>query len=428
MKNSADNGSRKQVVTTPARRTIAHVLLPMVAGIAATRRGLMHFVHQAGLVALNEVLEADVERLAGPKGKHAVGRTHNRWGSTHGSLSLGGRRVSLKRPRVRSTDGLEAPLGAWDELAQVDPMPERVVEQILLGVSTRGYERSLEPLPPTVPTRGTSKSAVGRQLVARTIEKAREYLARKLNDVNLVALFLDGIEVAGHTVVVALGVALDGAKVPLGLWVGSTENHQLCTALLHDLIERGLRLDERVLCVIDGGKGIRKALEDVLGERAVIQRCQLHKLRNVLSYLPDARHPYVRQAMREAYRSESATLARKRLQQLVSWLESNGEEAAAASLREGMEETLTVLKLGLGRTLTRSFSTTNAIENMNSTIRRVVRNVKRWRGAPMAKRWVALGIAEAHKKFRRIKGHREMPVLVTALRRGEGVDSTKEVA
>jgi transposase-like protein len=422
MKTKAENGSKKQVGA--ARRGVVRLLLPMIAGIAATRRGLMHFVHEAGIAALDEVLEADVERLAGPKGKHVAGRTHHRWGSTHGSLTFGGRRVTLKRPRVRSTDGEEAALAAWDELAAVDPMSERVVEQVLLGVSTRGYEASLEPLPEAVPTRGTSKSAVGRQLITRTIAKAREFLTRKLDEVALVALFLDGLEVAGNTVV----VALDGTKVPLGLWVGSTENHQLCTALLHDLLERGLRIDERILCVIDGGKGIRKALGDVLGERAVIQRCQLHKLRNVLSHVPDARHPYVRNAMREAYRSESATLARKRLQQLVSWLENNGEDAAAASLREGMEETLTVLKFGLGRTLTRTFSTTNAIENLNSTIRRVARNVKRWRGAPMAKRWVALGIAEAHKKFRRIKGHREMPVLVTSLRRGEGVDSNQEVA
>ena len=202
----------------------------------------------------------------------------------------------------------------------------------------------------------------------------------------------------------------------MGLWLGSTENSRLCTAMLHNLLERGLRIDERILCGIDGGKGIRKALLDVLGDLAVIQRCQVHKLRNLQSHLPKNRYAYVRQTMTQAYKSKSADKARKRLQALVTWLDRNGYDEAAGSLREGMEETLTVLKLGLPELLRKSLATTNAIENLIGTIRRVSRNVKRWKSPSMIRRWSALGVVTAERKFRRIKGYRYMSDLVHALR------------
>ena len=185
---------------------------------------------------------------------------------------------------------------------------------------------------------------------------------------------------------------------------------------MQDLLERGLRVDESILCVVDGGKGIRKALVDVLGDLAVIQRCQIHKLRNLRSYLPKSRHAYVLQTMKEAYKSKSADKARKKLRALVSWLERNGYDEAAGSLREGMEETLTVVKLALPESLRKSLATTNSIENLNGTIRRVSRNVKRWKSPSMIRRWTALGVVTAEKKFRRIKGYRHMGALVQALR------------
>ena len=227
---------------------------------------------------------------------------------------------------------------------------------------------------------------------------------------------MDGLEVAGETVVVIIGITIDGRKVPLGIWLGSTENATVCTALLQNLLERGLRIDESILCVIDGGKGIRKALIDVFGDLAVIKRCQVHKLRNLRSYLPKSRHAYVLQTMKQAYKSKSAKKARKRLQALVSWLERNGYDEAARSLSEGMEETLTVLKLALPELLRKFLATTNAIENLNGTIRRVSRNVKRWKSPSMIRRWTALGVVTAEKKFRRIKGYRHMGALVHALR------------
>jgi len=222
-------------------------------------------------------------------------------------------------------------------------------------------------------------------------------------------------EFGGHAVLVALGVTIDGTKTPLGIWAGSTENTTVVTELLSNLVTRGLRVEQSMLFVIDGGKASRKALRDVFGDRAVVQRCQVHKARNVRDHLPEARRAYVARQVRDAYDSATAATAKKKLNQLASWLDSNGHDDAAASLREGLDETLTVMRLGLTGTLRRTFATTNAIENMNGSLRRVARNVKRWKDEAMIRRWVALGIAEAQKGFRRVKGYLQMPSLVAAL-------------
>jgi len=370
---------------------------------------------------LEETFRADAEMLVGPKGRHQEERQLNHWGTVAAELTFGGRRIRVKRARVRRRGGRgkggEVALPLFEQFSTVDPLPDRVMEQVLLGVATRGYSGSLEALPDSIAVRGTSKSAASRHVVAKTRARLRDFTMRRLDgdNMDLVALFLDGIEVAEHAVVVALGVTVDGTKVPLGLWQGSTENSALCVALLQNLVERGLKFDQKLLCVVDGGKGIRSALGKVLGDAAVIQRCQVHKRRNVMDQLPDGKSVYAGRLMSEAYKTVTADTARKRLKQLVSWLESNGEPGAAASLREGLEETLTVHKLGLPATLRRTIATTNPVENMNGTIRRVARNVKRWR-PKMVLRWTALGVQEAGRRFRRIKGHSDIPVLVRALR------------
>ncbi len=228
-------------------------------------------------------------------------------------------------------------------------MSERVVEQIALGVSTRGYERSLEPVDESIETRGASKSNASRALIDATTEKLAQFVSRKLDDVDLVAMFIDGIEFAGHSVLIALGVTIDGTKTPLGIWAGSTENTIVVTELLSNLVARGLRVEHSMLFVIDGGKAIRKALRDVFGDRAIVQRCQVHKARNVRDHLPEARRAYVAKQMRDAYDSTTAATAKKKLMQLASWLDSNGEDGAAASLREGLDETLTVMRLESSR-------------------------------------------------------------------------------
>jgi transposase-like protein len=290
-----------------------------------------------------------------------------------------------------------------------------MMQQLLAGVSTRQYEASLEARPSGWRTRGSSKSAVSRTVVRRTRQRLQEQLTRRLEGLEVVALFMDGVVVAQQTVIVVLGITRAGGKVPLGLRLGSTENAVVCTELLQDLLARGLALEGRVLCVIDGGKGLRKALGDVLGDAAVIQRCQLHKGRNLAALVPKTRQAYVRAALRRAYQAASAPAARRQLMALATWLERNGHADAAASVREGLEETLTVLKLGLPPTLRRFFATTNCIENLIGTLRHVTRNIKRWRDGDMRRRWIGLGLLRAAERFRRIKRHGELGALVTAL-------------
>ena len=412
----------------PVAMTVAmqQLMLPLLLAMDATKRGLLAFVQQMGMVALAELLAFEAAEIAGPKGKHLRGRTHHHWGTSSTPLCFGGRNVSVEYPRVRRRGkggGGEVTLPSIDTLRESDPLSARVAEQIVLGVSTRGYERSLEPIIESIEAHGASKSNASRALIENTAEKLAAFVSRKLDDVDLVAMFIDGIEFAGHAVIIALGVTIDGTKTPLGIWAGSTENAVVATELLQNLISRGLRVDDAMLFVIDGGKAIRKALRDVFGDRAIVQRCQVHKARNVRGHLSESRRPYVAKQMRDTYASTNATTAKKKLLQLASWLESNGEDSAAASLREGLDETLTVLKLGLPKTLCRSFSTTNAIENMNGSLRRLARNVKRWRDESMIRRWVALGVVEAAKRFRRVKGHKNMPSLGAALR-----SNTKSVA
>lgn len=409
----ADAGRLHDVFTVDHLRQL---LLPLVTGAADTRRGLMQWSHVLGAEALKAIFLDDAVRIAGPLKKHQAVRMHNHWGWTPTALEFGGRRISVKRPRVRRRGGGEVMLPTVRHLQSFDPLSETVLNQILLGVSTRGYDASIPPPPPGSRSRGTSRSAISRQLVRGMSTRMRADLAKSLDGVKLIAMMVDGIGIGDHTVVVALGVTPDGTKIPLGLWQGSTENSTICTELLQNLISRGLKVEESLLCVIDGGKGIRKALQDVFGDLAIIQRCQIHKRRNVRDHLPKNRQASVDRQLREAYASATAVLARKRLKQLISWLERNGEDGAAGSLREGMEETLTILKLDLPPVLRSFFATTNAIENLMGIIRKTTRNVKRWRSPKMAKRWVAVAICQARSSFRRIKGHKNLPVLVANLR------------
>ena len=251
MKRRAENRQGTQVAgVVPGVEKVRQLLLGMVAGMSAAKQDLMQWVQELGLAALQEVFEADALAIAGSKGEHRPDRTHHRWGTTGTELPFGGRRIKVRRPRVRSKSGQEVSLPSVERFQAEDPLAERVVNQILLGVSTRGYGASLETPPPGLSSRGTSKSAASRHLVERMGSKMREYFSRRLEDVNLLVLMLDGIEVAQQTVVVALGISEDGTKQPLGLWQGSTENAAICTSLLQDLISRGLKLDGKVLCVI----------------------------------------------------------------------------------------------------------------------------------------------------------------------------------
>ena len=414
MTKRTERGQRRQA-ENEAGRGLAPLVEPMLAGMATTRQHLLAWVHAQGLAALDELFCEEAVALAGPKGRHQPQRTHHHWGTAATELTFGGRRLQVRRPRVRQTAGGEATLPSVAAFRDRDPLTARMMQQLLAGVSTRQYEASLEAPPSGRRSRGSSKSAVSRTVVRRTRQRLHEYLTRRLEGLEVVALFMDGVVVAGQTVIVALAITRDGGKVPVGLRLGSTENAVLCTELLQDLLARGLSLEGRVLWVIDGGKGLRKALGDVFGDAAVIQRCQLHKARNLDALVPKARQAYVRASLRRAYRAASAATARRQLTALATWLERNGHADAAASVREGLEDTLTVLKLGLPPTLRRFFATTNCIENLIGTLRHVTRHIKRWRDGDMRRRWIGLGLLRAAERFRRIKRHGELGVLVTAL-------------
>jgi putative transposase len=414
MTKRTERGQRRQA-ENGAGPTLAHLVEPMLAGMSTTRQHLLAWVHAHGLAALDELFRAEAVALAGPKGRHQPQRTHHHWGTAGTELTFGGRRVQVRRPRVRPLIGGEATLPSVAAFRDRDPLTARMMQQLLAGVSMRDYDGSLGARPSERPTRGSSKSAVSRAVVRRTRQRLQEYLARRLDGLEMMALFMDGVVVAQQTVIVVLGITRDGGKVPLGLRLGSTENAVVCTELLQDLLARGLTLDGRVLWVIDGGKGLRKALGNVFGDAAIIQRCQLHKARNLDALVPQARQPYVRASLRRAYRAPSAAAARRQLTALATWLARNGHADAAASLREGLEETLTVLKLELPPTLRRFFATTNCIENLIGTVRHVTRNIKRWRDGDMRRRWIGLGLLRAAERFRRIKRHGELDALVTAL-------------
>jgi putative transposase len=378
------------------------LILPLVRGALLSRALLREFVLEAGVQTVKSVFADEAAALAGPKNRRRPGRMAHHWGTAPAELVMGGRKVVLPRPRVRSVGGRELTLPSVERFARRAPLTERVVEQILLGVSARRYNRSLEPLGVAVPTRGTSKSAVSRTFVEVTSRTVEAELSRPLSDLDLLVLLLDGVVVKRQSVVVALGMTIDGAKKVLGMRLGSTENAALCTELLQNLLQRGLKVDRPLLCVMNGGGGLRRVLRDVFGEVAVIQRCQLHKIRNVRDQLPKKAQGWVLSQMRQAYKAPGAESARRQLQRLVSWLERNGHDDAAASLREELEETLPILKLKLPSTLTRSLSTTNAIENLMSAIRRATRRVSRWRNGSMIRRWVSVAVLDAKKRLRRL--------------------------
>jgi putative transposase len=397
------------VVESPTVRT-----LPLVELLVDTKTELVELMVRSGLRILDAMLEEDRTALCGPRYAHQATRTAARAGTVPSEVVLGGRKITVARPRVRAA-GREVPLPTFQTLAQEDPLNRRVVEQMLVGVATRQYARSLEPVPEGVVSRGTSKSSVSRRFVAKTTAQLRAWQSAPLDGLDLVALLVDGVHIGEHCLVVALGIAADGQKHALGVWEGATENAAVCQSLLANLQSRGLRTDRSVLVILDGALALHKATRAVFGEAALIQRCQVHKLRNILDHLPERQRPWVQAVVRRAYQATDLTVATRLLTDLAKRLDDE-YPSAAGSVREGLEETLTVLTLHLSARLQRSLATTNAAESLLSRTRHVKRNVKRWRGGQMMLRWVAAGVLEAVKGFRRLKGHADMPRLVVALR------------
>jgi putative transposase len=342
-----------------------------------------------------------------------------RHGHEDGAVTLGGRRVAVKRPRARSADGTEeVALATYAHFADRDALTGVVLERRLTGVSTRRYARTREPVGSDVETqaRSTSKSAVSRAFVARTSEHLGELMARRLDDIRLAVLMLDGIDMKGRCNVVALEITTEGVKLSLGLWEGSTENAAVATALLSDLVDRGLDVGQGVLCVLDGAKALRKAVRDVLGSHTPVQRCIRHKERNVLDHLPERDRPAVKRRLRAAWNLDDHAAALDRLQALADEL-ARSHPGAAASLRKGMAKTLTVTRLQIRGALKRTLQSTNPCESMIECVRRTSRNVKRWQSGDTALRWTAAGMLEAEQQFRRVIGYRDLAKLAIAIER-----------
>jgi transposase-like protein len=385
----------------------------------AAREGLLALSVGLGLGVVHELMAAEVEEVCGPKGKRDPDRRATRWSAERGSVTLGGRRVAVERPRMRTPDGqTEVPLATYEHFSDRDPLTDLVFERIVAGVSCRGYGRTNEPAGSAVEEEAssTSKSAISRAFVERTATALEELMSRRLEDVRLAAMMIDGLQIGDRTHVVALGITTQGVKVPLGLWEGSTENATVATNLLSDLVSRGLDPEQGILFVIDGAKALAKAIRDVFGERAPVQRCQRHKERNVLDHLGEDEQGTIRSRLRAAWALEGHEEALGGLRALAGELERTHPDAAK-SLREGLEETVTLQRLGASEQLRKTLGSTNPIESMIGVVRRIQRNVKHWQDGDMRKRWTAAGMLEAERQFRRIIGYADLGDLAVAVER-----------
>ena len=401
--------------------------------VGAAREGLLAPSVEVGLGVLRELLEREVDEVVGPKGGWNPERTAVRHGHEDGEVTLGGRRVPVKRPRVRTADGeSEVALGTYEHFAERDQLQDVVLERMLAGVSTRQYRRAQEPVGEEVETgaRSTSKSAVSRAFVQRTRDQLWNLMNRPLADLRLAVIMLDGIELHGRTNIVALGITTEGDKLALGLWDGSSENATVAGALLADLVDRGLDVEQGLLFAIDGSKGLRKAIRQVFGNEVPVQRCTQHKQRNVLDHLPERDRQAVKARLRRAWEETDHDRALEQLMALALELD-HVHPGAAASLREGMEETLTVTRLGITGKLKLTLQSTNPCESMISKVRVIHRNVKHWSSGEMCLRWTAAGMLEAESRFRKVQGYRGLATLAVKieadlLRRRQAAAQTTE--
>jgi transposase-like protein len=391
------------------------VQVTLAAIVHAAREGVLALSVAAGLQVVQELLQADLARLCGARGKHERGRTAYRHGTETRQLVLGSALVAAARPRARTTAGREVRLPTWELFSARDPLDELALGRMLAGLSTRRY-RAGEAAVGDVALRGVARSAISRRFRRATAARLAELFGRDLAGLDLLAVFIDGLHVGEHLIVVALGVDAAGIKHPLGLWEGTTENAAVCRTLIRNLRDRGLPDDRALLFVTDGGKAIHKVIRETWGQLALHQRCRRHKLENVLGHLPGQERGFIASKLRAAWALTDAPAAERALRQLATQLEAQ-HPGAAGSLLEGLEETLTVTRLGLPPSLCRTFKTSNAVESMIAITRDAQRNVKRWRDGKMALRWVAAGMLAAEQQFRKVSGYRDLHILKHALQR-----------
>ena len=411
-----------QVVTQDQAAGVAdlppEVSLALADIAAVAREGLLAMSVAAGMAVMQTMFDAEITAVAGAKGRHNPERVAVRHGTGKGSVTLGGRRVEVTRPRARTVDGHEVPLQAYSEFASDDLLGQVVLERMLAGVATRRHARIAEPVGEQVlaSANSTGRSAVSRRFIRETETALAELLARDLSEQDIKVLMLDGEHMAGRCVIVALAITADGRKLPVGLWDGATENKTVVRSMLADLVSRGLSAEDGLLVVIDGAKALRAAVNEVFGGLAAVQRCTLHKRRNVADHLPDKEKAWVDAKLVKAFNHPDPEQGLRNAQHLVSLLDK-AHPGAASSLREGLEEMFTVARLGIDGQLAKTVVTSNPIESMISIARTTNRNVTRWRDGHMVLRWTAAGMLNAERSFRRIKGYKQMPQLIAALHR-----------
>jgi len=387
------------------------MVLPMAEMVGWLRKGVGELIRQAGLQLMDLLMQEEVRELVGERSQRQAERTANRWGSERGYCVVMGQKVPVERPRVRTTEDKEVRLGSYEMFHRGEPLTETVWEKLMLGLSTRRYGQAIRQFTEAY---GLEKSAVSEHFIEASRAKLKDLMERRLDQTQLCALLIDATPFEGQQMVAVLGIGQDGRKTILGIRQGATENATVVSELLSDLVSRGLDFTEPRLYILDGGKALTAAVKKHAGESAAIQRCQVHKRRNVLDHLTDEQKPAVAQKLNAAYALEDYTAAKQALHLLHREL-MDLNPSAARSLGEGMEETLTVHRLHIPMQLRKTLASTNVIESAFSIVEQVCKNVKRWHGGDQRERWVGSGLLVAQKQFRRVTGYKQIPALIREL-------------
>jgi putative transposase len=387
------------------------MVLPMAEVVGWLRKGVGELIRQAGLQLMDLLMQEEVRELVGERSQRQADRTANRWGSEGGYCVVMGQKVPVQRPRVRTTDDKEVRLGSYELFHRGEPLTETVWEKLMLGLSTRKYGQAIRQFTEAY---GLEKSAVSEHFIEASRTKLKDLMERRLDQTQLCALLIDATPFEGQQMVAALGIGQDGRKTILGIRQGATENATVVSELLSDLVSRGLDFTEPRLYVLDGGKALAAAVKKHAGESVAIQRCQVHKRRNVLDHLTDEQKAAVAQKLNAAYALEDYAAAKQALNLLHREL-MDLNPSAARSLGEGMEETLTVHRLHVPMQLRKTLASTNVIESAFSIVEQVCKNVKRWHGGDQRERWVGSGLLVAQKQFRRVTGYKQIPALIRDL-------------
>lgn len=397
--------------------------LPIAEIMLGIPQAIEKLSREVGLELMMATMQDEGLKIAGKRGFKNPERTANWWGSDLGSVCYDGQKMLIEHPRLRGKDSKEIPLKTYKAFQSPEGMRDLVSRRMVLGLSSRNYEEAVEGF---LKGYGIKKSSVSRHFIKATAQQMREFLERDLSALELCAIFIDGIQFKGHLLIVALGLDLSGRKHILGLREGATENTEVCMGLLEDMARRGLPSDKDYLFVLDGAKALRSAVIRMYGSNVAVQRCQQHKRRNVADHLPVEHQEAIDARIRAAYNMKTYEQAKQSLELTVKYLERLNP-SAAVSLKEGFEETLTVHKLGIENLLRKTLCTTNPIESCFSVTRTVTGRVKRWRGGDMVQRWAVASLLRAEKKFRRIKGYKEIPKLLVALKKRK-LDGKEEAA